>query len=309
MKKFAISTFILLTTIIFLSSAKTKKPILDLEGMKNATKAAFSYIPPGKTIVDGDTVTCEGFFISKMEVSNFNYQEYLDDLKKVGKMDEYRLAYVDTAKWNSRYFQGEKYVAHYFTHKAYKNYPVVNLTRQQAEKYCEWLTQIWRNYTHNQSIVVRLPKRVEFLRAANGTSINRPYAWNSPYIRTQKGKMMANFLQIDGGCISRDTVTGKLILAPNSIDFDYIGNGDHYVDVTAPVESYFPNEFGIYHLNGNVSEMVVERDLAVGGDWNSPGYDIRNQSTKKFTEANPMVGFRPVMTFSELKMDNGTIEK
>ncbi len=297
MNRFSISIFILLATCVFLSFAKPGKPILDLKGLKNATKEGFSYVPQGKTIVDGDTITCEAFFLSKREVSNLNYQEYLDDLKKAGKMNEYRAALVDSAKWNSTYFQGEKYVRYYFNHKAYKNYPVVNLTRQQAENYCEWLTQIWREYTKNNSIVVRLPKRAEFLRAANGSSLDRPYAWNSPYIRTQKGKIMANFLQIDGGCITRDTLTGKLMLAINS--FDYIGDGGHYADVTVPVQSYYPNEFGIYHLNGNVSEMVAEKDLAVGGDWNSPGYDIRNQSTKKFTEANPMVGFRPVMTFIE----------
>ncbi len=301
MKRFVTSIFILLVTITCLSAAKRRKPVLDLEGMKNATKVGFSYISPGKTIVDGDTITCEGFFISKTEVSNFNYQEYLDDLKKSGKMDEYRSALVDSAKWNSTYFKGDKYVTHYFNHKAYKNYPVVNLTHKQAEKYCEWLTKIWREYTQNQSIVVRLPKRAEFIRAANGTRLDRVYAWDSPYLRTQKGKMMANFLQIDGGCITRDTISGKLILAPNSIGFDYIGDGGHYADVTAPVQSYFPNEFGIFHLNGNVAEMVSEQHIAVGGDWNSPGYDIRNQSTKKFTEANPMVGFRPVMTFVESK--------
>ena len=301
MKSFLIPVFIL-ATIVFFSFSKPGKPILDLQGLKNATKDAFSYIPPGKTLADHDTIACEGFFISKKEVSNFNYHEYLSDLKKAGKMDEYRLALVDSAKWNSNYFQGDKYVKNYFSHKAYKDYPVVNITRQQAEKYCEWLTQVWRKYTKNQSLVFRLPTRTEFLRAANGSSINRPYAWNSPYIRASNGKMMANFLQIDGGCISRDTVTGKLILATTS--FDYIGNGAEYADVTAPVLSYLPNEFGIYHLNGNVSEMVQEKNLAVGGDWNSPGYDIRNQSTKKFTEANPMVGFRPVMTFVELKSGN-----
>ncbi|WP_430404400.1 formylglycine-generating enzyme family protein [Fluviicola sp.] len=287
----------ILASIAFFSFSKPRKPVLDLEGLKNATKVGFSYIPPGKTIIDNDTIACEGFFMSKMEVSNFNYQEYLDDLKKAGKMDEYKLALVDSAKWNSTYFQGDKYVQHYFNHKAYKNYPVVNLTRQQAEKYCEWLTQVWRKYTQNPSLVFRLPKRTEFLRAANGTSLYRPYAWDFPYLRSQKGKMMANFLRIDGGAITRDTVTGKFRIAIN--DFDFLGNEAEYADVTAPVQSYLPNEFGVYNLNGNVSEMVQEKNIAVGGDWYSPGYDIRNQSTKKFTEANPMVGFRPVMTFTE----------
>lgn len=295
----------ILATMAFFSFSKPKKPVLDLEGLKNLMKVGYSYVPPGKTVIGTDTVTCEGFFMSKKEVSNFNYQEYLDDLKKAGKMEEYRLALVDSAKWNSAYFKGDKYVQHYFNHKAYKYYPVVNLTHQQAEKYCEWLTQVWHDYTKNPSLVFRLPKRAEFLRAANGTSLYRPYAWDSPYLRTQKGKMMANFLQIDGGAITRDSITGKFKIVTNY--FDPIGNGSEYADVTAPVESYFPNEFGIYNLNGNVSEMVFEQNIAVGGDWNSPGYDIRNQSTKKFTEANPMVGFRPVMTFVESsKSEKGT---
>nr|WP_294860853.1 SUMF1/EgtB/PvdO family nonheme iron enzyme [uncultured Fluviicola sp.] len=295
--KISLISISILAAIAFFSFSKPGKPVLDLAGLKNATKVGFSYIPPGKTVMGTDTISCDGFFISKKEVSNFYYQEYLDDLKKAGKMEEYRLALVDSAKWNSAYFKGDKYVQHYFSHKAYKYYPVVNLTRQQAEKYCEWLTQVWRKYTQNQSLVFRLPKRAEFLRAANGTSLCRPYAWNSPYIRSQNGKMMANFLQIDGGAITRDTITGKFKVTGTY--FDLLGNGAEYADVTAPVESYFPNEFGIYNLNGNVSEMVFEQNIAVGGDWHSPGYDIRNESTKKFTEANPMVGFRPVMTFLE----------
>jgi formylglycine-generating enzyme required for sulfatase activity len=295
--KISLISISILASILFFSFSKPRKPVLDLAGLKNATKVGFSYIPAGQTVIDSDTVTCEGFFISKKEVSNLNYQEYLHDLKKAGKMEEYRLALVDSAKWNSAYFHGDKYVQHYFNHKAYKDYPVVNLTHQQAEKYCEWLTQVWREYTQNPSLVFRLPKRVEFLRVANGTSLYRPYAWNSPYLRTQNGKMMANFLQIDGGAITRDTVTGKFKVVNNH--FYFIGNGTEYADVTAPVQSYFPNEFDVYNLNGNVSEMVSEQNIAVGGDWNSPGYDIRNQSTKKFTEANPMVGFRPVMTFVE----------
>lgn len=277
--------------------AKPKKPIRDLDGMKKIMKSGYSYVPSGVTLVDGDSVSCQGFFMMKEEVSNLSYKEYLFDLKKNNRTEEYQLALPDTSKWVSSTFRLQKYVQHYFNHPAYSQYPVVNITKAQAEKYCEWLSAVWRQNTGNESIVFRLPTRTEFLRAANGSSITRPYSWNSPYLRKGDGTFQCNFLNIGAGSISRDTTTGKLIVKP--IHLDYIGEGSDPADLTAPVRSFWPNEFGLYNLNGNVSEMISEGNLAVGGDWNSPGYDIRNQSTKKFTEASPTVGFRPVMTFVE----------
>ncbi|MNK18588.1 Formylglycine-generating sulfatase enzyme [compost metagenome] len=293
------TVFLSITSIIVLALfafTKPKKPIRDLDGMKKAMKLGYAYIPSGKTLVDGDTMSCQGFFMMKEEVSNISYHEYLSDLKKNNRMEAYQLALPDTTKWNSHAFSLQKYVQYYFSHPAYRSYPMVNVSKEQAEKYCEWLTQVWRTNTGNESIVFRLPTRTEFLRAANGSSIVRPYSWNSPYLRKADGTFQCNFLAIGAGSISRDTVTGKLIVADRPMDYLDLSGSD-FADLTAPVRSFWPNEFGIYNLNGNVSEMISEGSVAVGGDWNSPGYDIRNQSTKKFTEASPTVGFRPVMTF------------
>lgn len=265
--------------------------------MKKALKLGYAYIPSGNTILDGDTISCQGFFMMKEEVSNFSYQEYLSDLKKNNRPEEYKTALPDTNKWNSTAFALEKYVQHYFNHPAYRSYPLVNVSRNQAEKYCAWLTEVWRKNTGNEHLLFRLPTRAEFLRAANGNTLTRPYAWNSPFMRRSDGKFQCNFLPIGAGAISRDPETGKFIV--QDFPVDYLGSGGDFADLTAPVRSFWPNEFGIYNLNGNVSEMILENDVAVGGDWNSPGYDIRNQSMKKFTEANPTVGFRPVMTFIE----------
>ncbi|MGV3611633.1 MAG: formylglycine-generating enzyme family protein [Fluviicola sp.] len=285
--------------VLLFSFSKPKKPITDLDGMRKALKLGYSYIPTGYTLVDGKVDSCQGFFMMKEEVSNFSYKEYLSDLKKNNKLEEYKLALPDTAKWHNEYAFTDKYVDYYFNHPAYRDYPVVNVTKQQAQKYCEWLTGVWRKNTGNESIVFRLPTRVEFLKAANGTSPERPYAWSSPYLLKSDGQTQCNFLAIGAGAISRDS-TGKFVV--QDIEYDYIdisGSSLDGADLTAPVRSFWPNEYGIYNLNGNVAEMISDGNLAVGGDWNSPGYDIRNQSTKKFTEANPMVGFRPVMTFVE----------
>ena len=302
MKTTFLSISLIAAAFIF-SFAKPKKPIHDLEGMKKIMKLGYSYVPSGVTLVDGDSVSCQGFFMMKEEVSNFSYHEYLASLKNNGKMEEYKLAFPDTTKWNTSSFALSKYVQYYFSHPAYRQYPVVNVSKKQAEKYCEWLSQVWRKNTGNESIVFRLPTRAEFLRAANGSSVNRPYSWNSPYIRRNDGKFQCNFLTVGSGAISRDS-TGKLIVVKNiPLDYMVAGVSEDFADLTAPVRSFWPNEYGIYNLNGNVSEMISEGNTAVGGDWNSPGYDIRNQSTKKFTEANPTVGFRPVMTFLEGSKD------
>lgn len=287
--------------IFLLSLNKPRKSITTLSEMKKALKEGYAYVPSGKTLIGKDTVSCQGFFMMKGEVSNLNYREYLADLKKNAKPEEYLAALADSSQWNGKQFSLAKYQQYYSNHPAYNQYPVVNLTREQAEKYCEWLTKVWRKKTGNETLIFRLPTRAEFLRAANGSALHRPYAWNSPYLRSSDGKLQCNFLAIDGGAISRDPESGKFIVINTPID--YLAEGAHYADITAPVYSFWSNEFGIYNLNGNVSEMVSGQNLAVGGDWNSPGYDIRNESVKNFTEANPTVGFRPVMTFVEWKME------
>ncbi len=295
--KTTLTSISLITIAILFSFSKPKKTILNLEGMKKALKSGYAYVPSGYTLIDNDSVSCQGFFMMKEEVSNFSYREYLFDLKQNNRSEDYKQALPDTTKWNTSSFALSKYVQYYFNHPAYRQYPVVNVSKLQAEKYCEWLTRVWRKNTGNESIVFRLPTRAEFLRAANGSSLNRPYSWNSPYIRKEDGKFQCNFLSIGAGAISRDS-TGKLLVVKN-FPMDYLAPGSDCADLTAPVRSFWPNEYGIYNLNGNVSEMISDGNLAVGGDWNSPGFDIRNQSTKKFTEANPTVGFRPVMTFLE----------
>lgn len=278
-----------------ISANTNKKTVTTLKDMKKLMEKGYSYVPSGVTLLETDTVSCQGFFMMKGEVTNFNYLEYLYALKNSGQTEAYQAALPDTTKWNTSMGYNQTYVNYYFRHPAYRDYPVVNLTRQQAEGYCQWLTEVWRKNTGNPDLVFRLPTRAEFLRAANGEKINRPYAWDGPYIRNAKGAYLCNHFALDNVCISRDTTTGELKIVPLDMDLSS-GNG---VDITAPSISYYPNEFQLYNLNGNVAEMVSDGPIAVGGSWYSPGYDVRNQSAMPFKEASPFIGFRPVMTFIE----------
>jgi formylglycine-generating enzyme required for sulfatase activity len=82
-----------------------------------------------------------------------------------------------------------------------------------------------------------------------------------------------------------------------------LGYSGSYTDLTAPVRSYWPNDYGIYNMNGNVAEMVADKDIVAGGSWNDTGYDVRNKSEKPYKGAARTIGFRVVATVNPSEME------
>lgn len=238
-------------------------------------------------------IPCEKghFLMLKSEISNFDYQLFLEDLLTNKAYEKYKKARIDSLGWRSKLSFGEPYVSHYHSHPAYRHYPVVNITREGAELYCEWLTEKLREADGGKSgLVFRLPTHDEWLFAAKGGLELSTYAWGGPYLRNSKGCYLCNFAALGAENIARDS-TGTLIVKRGIVSQT---NGNEPVDITAPVKSYFPNGYGLYNMNGNVAEIVADRDVAAGGSWNDPGYDVRNESTKPYTGSGTTVGFRIV---------------
>lgn len=245
------------------------------------------------------------FYISKTEVSNQAYQQYLDWLKATGS-EEYLNALLDTGLWLT---EGpfEPMAKYYHVKKAYSDYPVVNISYEQIEKYLAWLSSTYnkskgRKYTE---VRFRLPTEAEWMSAylARGTE---QLATHFGTFRNKKGNHTANYrnvlpssiIQIKGlDCEHQDSffdVRSKLgLFYPYQVDFENKGT-----NLFTPVMAYWPNKLGIFQMAGNVSEFIAEASITKGGSYRSTGFYLMPASREVFDpqqSAAPYRGFRWVM--------------
>jgi len=289
MKYNKILIFVLIIAALFSINAGKKKPskmfFKDIEG--------YVFVPGGKVYIDNDSTGVKSFYISKYEISNKQYTDFLICLNQQRQFDKLAVAQIDSIKWRDKYLYNEPYVTYYHVHPAYANYPLVNISYEGAVLYCQWLSEKY-NKEHQNSVVVvefRLPTRAEWIRAARGGDVLGIYSWNGPYLRNSKGTIMCNFLRYGDESIHYSNETKKLEVAGKDSRAAFAG------DITAPVKSYFANGYGIHNMCGNVAEMVAEKGITCGGSYAEPGFDVRVESVKKYTEPSPTIGFRPIMTF------------
>jgi len=256
----------------------------------------YVFVPMGTLITNGKTVSCQAFYIKKTEVTNEEYKIFLNDLKKQGKMDEYKIAYPDSTKWLNSNAYMQPYVDFYFTHPAYDKYPVVNISRQGAKLYCKWLTEKVNSKLKNKNKYIndfRLPSPEEWMIAAKGGHVDAIYPWESKETADIDGNYFCNFKYL----ASPNAKKVKTNLEPG---------------ISPTIVSHFkPNGYGIYDMAGNVAEMVqVLGDSTKSGIGTKGGSFIDDESHikidgpdayKGITEASPFIGFRPVSTFTYTK--------
>ena len=206
-------------------------------------------------------------------------------------------ALPDTMVWRNSMSYNEPMVEIYFRHPAYRDYPVVGVSWLQANDYALWRSDRVnemllieagvlkfddaqnsenhfttdgylagtytgvaadgkKNAKMEDGIILpkyRLPTEAEWEYAAlalvgnskqESISDRRLYPWNSDGLRSQDknymGSFMANFKRGNG---------------------DYMGVAGSLNDgaaFPAPVVSFWPNDFGLYNMAGNVSEWVLD---------------------------------------------------
>jgi len=267
--------------------------LLLTSGKKNFYKVPknFAFIPMGTTTYNGNTISVDAFIMQKTEVTNKQYREFLNSLKKNKELEKLKIAQIDTIKWRQAGEYNEPYVNFYHKHPAYDNYPVVNISREAAELYCEWLSQKWIK-ENGQKVQFRLPTENEWIYAAKAGTNNK-FPWEENSIINKKGEHMCNYKHIEQQKI-REYKDGKI-----KIFNDYSPEKKNVKTILAPVDSYETNEFDLYNMSGNAAEMVAEKNVIKGGSWNSTGYYMMIESESEYTEKDipsPYVGFRVIYT-------------
>lgn len=294
-------------------------------------KNAWAYIPMSTDVFSGDTLSMNAFYISTSEVTNNQYRTFLNDLLIQGKVDEYVKAVPDTSKWisegralfyklqpDSTKWPGgvEVYFGpmtkNYYWHPAYDSYPVVNVSRDDAKLYCDWLTNAVNEKIKNDNTEskwnslfindLRIPQDAEWMMAARGGHGSVDYPW-SGRIQSPKGAQNANGCYLANFCIrnykEQESCPNKKIpdayTSAGSVSLDY--------RFVAPVMSYNPNDYNLYCMAGNVAEMVWMRKTGKagtkGGSWGSDSEHIKIDAEDEYagiTEGSMYIGFRPVFT-------------
>lgn len=126
----------------------------------------------------------------------------------------------------------------YFYDQFYNDRPVVCVNWFQAKIFAAWAGK-------------RLLTESEWEYTARSGVSGRVYPWDGLDVQTKTGKYRANFKQERG-----------------------VYDADGY-PIMAPVDSYQPNDFGIYNIAGNISEWVLD-------SWNPSYVVLQNVGTANF---------------------------
>jgi formylglycine-generating enzyme required for sulfatase activity len=142
----------------------------------------------------------------------------------------------------------------YVGHKAAENLPVVNVSWNDAKAYADWLSQ-------RTGKTYRLPSEAEFEYALRGGTSSR-YWWGDGAPARQ---------------VENLTGSGDRSRSGRRWSHSFRGYRDGYWG-PAPVMSFVANPFGLYDINGNVSEWVQDcwhdnyiRAPNDGSAWLNPG--------------------------------------
>lgn len=217
--------------------------------------------------------------------------------------------YPDTLCWirDITYSYNEPYTRNYFWHPAFDDYPVVGVNWKMAKAFCHWRTSLWNRFRTDEPNTeeFRLPTEYEWEYAARGGRDLAPFPWGAYYARNAKGCLLANFKPGRG---------------------NYPEDGGFY---TVRADAYFPNDYGLYCMAGNVAEWtetaffenaqsfvhdlnpdikydakeddpaVYKRKVIRGGSWKDVLYYLQTGTrTWEYQDTTKSyVGFRCALTF------------
>ncbi|NME72889.1 SUMF1/EgtB/PvdO family nonheme iron enzyme, partial [Flammeovirga aprica] len=266
----------------------------------------------------------DSVIIDQFEVSNIGwifFQHSLNNRKRFKLFNT-----IETSCWKDFNipFVKENNI-YYYIYPLNRYQPVVGVSYDQAINYCKWRSEIvtkniqkaiaekykkWNNYII--SVEYRLPTKEEWEYAAKGglDPVKYPYGMYRPfskkYLQGNQNKLSkTQFKEFESAIRSKLKEGVKSGELPSSIQpmefninenfYDSKGELFEYQKDFFPLKSvyyYYPNQYGIYNMIGNVSEMISERDIAKGGSFNNNLDDISITEDYNYKVPSATIGFR-----------------
>ena len=304
MKRMILSLMAML--LVVSAAAQPKRSKADVKKEKELV-GAFVRIPENsftmQDVYDDGTLGPEveyktaAFYMLETEVTNKAYNGFLNDLKAQGRTEDYEKARFRSENWYTPRSHSELGRQYYDNYPAYDHYPAVNVPYEGALLFCQWLTE----KVGNPEWVYELPSQLEWTWAAEGGKTGEVYSMGGPFLIAADGTPCYHYLHLGDESICRTDSGFRVVNL--SYDMGVYLNTDS--DIPYPAKSLRANGYGLYNMCGNVAEMVSNPNLAVGGSWLDPGYDIRIYSIKNYTQPSPQIGFRVIARWVEKEKVEG----
>jgi hypothetical protein len=302
-----------LIAIILLAGCTAQRP----QGRQLRWLTDFGAAPAGMIALT-DPLYCD-----VAEVTNLDWLEYEFWVMEVfGKgSPEHNAVLPDTSVWEQRYAYGEPYRSSYLRHPAYKDYPVVGVTQEQAIGYSHWRTDrvMWYYLVSAGIIPFRAQESPE-----DHFTIERFYATDSlkahhhlpypSYTLPTPAEWRVALAKADS--LARENLRkckkpktrefrGGLFVECSDLlrDGAFVINcgkaGGYSGERTAPTCCSRCEGKLIWQLRGNVAELSSDPALVLGGGWMDPLDSVLLDQPFPNKAPNAATGFRNVCRWRE----------
>jgi sulfatase modifying factor 1 len=213
--------------------------------------------------------------------------------------------YPDTTAWvkDFNYSYNDPMHQDYFYHQSYGDYPVVGITWEQANAFCNWRTKKKNDYllgrkNGTQVPNFRLPTEAEWEYAARGGLEFATYPWGTGSTTSDRGCFLANFKPVRGN-YSVDgalyTVEAKSFNANDYGLYNMAGNVSEWTSTAYNLSSYYMGST----MNPNVEDRKNKRKIVRGGSWKDVAYflEVSSRDYEYADTARSYIGFRTVQNY------------
>lgn len=249
----------------------------------------------------------DNFYVDASEIRNLDYVEFMQWTKKIYSQEssEYHKIVPDTNVWLNPKLYNAPYKRYYLTHPAYRNFPLVGITNDQAQAFCKWRTDRVMEF-----ILIKKGIFNPFERQSEETAFTI-----ERYFEGYFGKPDSNiYLTYYPEYMLIDTATYvQISTIADSLNIEKLKHSWHKKkvlaflqprcnyeftvetnDVTQPEPPYYKSIYKgyIFNLRGNVRELTADKNISFGGSYIDSHKTIMETNFYPNAETNSYTGFR-----------------